>query len=179
MNIRKIFNIPTKEQKQIIDSEVVKIQKIADYFDKILIENRNKDLQEREDKFNLDQTTCSVCKSTKIVNKITNELKSSTQYPQFSFQRPTSRNYTISVDVNHCFDCGNEWKKEYWWSSNEKKWATPKTIYTYYDTFKTWAEEGFKFGISDYEDFHAESMYKVFTNVSLKTHRKLFKSIFN
>lgn len=174
--IRKIFGILSEEQKLIISNQYLLILEIVKKE-----ENKIKDkLKIKENEFEAKQATCNACKSNNIVNKIAQEIHTGTNLPRFIFQQQTTYSYTTKLNINHCSDCGNEWEKKRWRDTLDYKMRDNyrKIILNAIkdkDKYPSWFELKVN---KEYKDFYAESMHKFFGELSIKTYRKVFKSIF-
>lgn len=190
MNLRKFFNIPNKEQEQLIQDGIVKLTSIAD---KISIERNNKDYEST----NRLNSICPNCNSTTVVNKISRVQGSGNISGSFSlFGGGLYGSGSIDTnEVNHCNSCGNEWKKYKWniTTTNELIYNWLNHINDYYKTNDEWLRKHYKETIQILKDIPAESLYIWFDehsyssslyystkeNLSLKIIRKYFKSVYD
>lgn len=172
-NIKKKFNIQSTEQKLIVSEECVIILKFINEKQKKWNERADVEYQKDKDNFDKKQNTCSACGSTKVVNKIIQKIKTSTNYPRFVFQQPTKYSYSVDDEIRHCSDCGNEWYKRKWYESYLYKKRTPD-----FKSFIIKKEHMLK-GYQEINKLHAESLYKAFDKeIPLDRLRCDFKSIF-
>ncbi len=106
MNIHKVLNIPDKKQNIIINGDIKivirKCDAIAKMEYKELLENNK-----------IHDSQCSICKNTKVINKISHVQGKTSIVNNFKFGFGSiTTNTTIdTVEVNHCTNCGNEWIK--------------------------------------------------------------------
>jgi len=115
VNLRKIFNIPNKEQKRLIDLHVEILKDHANTQDR---DYSRKHLQYQED----HDGTCPNCGKKEIVNKISRVQGEGSVGGSFAlgFGSVHGSSSTDTNSVNHCNSCGNQWKKY----SYEVKWSS-------------------------------------------------------
>jgi len=108
MNLRKIFNLPTRAQKALLEQDkkdiLIKCEVIA-----------QKEWQDQKKNQEYHDNICPNCRASKadIVNKIRNihgkgDVSGSFR---FGFGSVNGHMEIDTYDVNHCNKCGNEWKK--------------------------------------------------------------------
>lgn len=106
MNLRKFFNYPDENQKSLLSADLdVIMSKCADI---AYSENHEqRDLKKRHD------SVCPRCRKNNIVDKIRDVQGKGNVSGSFSLGfGDVSGNMLIkSESVNHCNDCGHEWKK--------------------------------------------------------------------
>ena len=190
MNLRKFFNVPNKEHKQLIQDGITKLKYIAN---DIVSEENSKGF----DSANLINSTCPNCGSNVVVNKIARVQGSSNITGTFSlFGGSLYGSGKIDTnEVNHCNSCGNEWKKAKWYvtitSSIICGWLN--YIYQYNETIDNWTNKRTKEILQLLKDVPAESLYECLNeydysnklyistieNLSLKILRKYFKSVYD
>jgi len=106
MNLHKIFDVHSQEQKTMIDADKELIMiKCA-----VIATEEWKDQKEAENSHN---TVCPKCHEKKIVNKIrqvvgVGKFEGSIV---FGFGHINGTTTIDTVEVNSCTKCGNEWKK--------------------------------------------------------------------
>jgi hypothetical protein len=106
--IRKLFNIPTKSQRVLIDADIQNIMNKCD----VIASSEYRDQKEAQES---RDSVCPNCRARKsdIVNKVRQVEGSGNVSGSFSLGFG-SINGSMSIDtneVNHCNKCGNEWKK--------------------------------------------------------------------
>lgn len=170
MNIRKIFNLTSPEQKFIIQQEIAEFNKIVE--EKVVEINTS----EKNIKIRIN-SSCPKCGGDITVNKIANVVSE-------------QRNIIETKEINHCCFCGNQWKKY------EGSFVTKLDIERRYANILTNAlnndekNEDFFILMEKINLFCAETIYQIinkrvlewyeeFDTVKMKTIRKYFKSIFN
>src|SRR6266403_759721 len=74
-NIKKKLNIQSTEQKNIVSDEYTIVMNFINETQKKWDKRTDDEYQKDKDRFEKSQNTCSVCGSTKIVNKIISQIK--------------------------------------------------------------------------------------------------------
>lgn len=106
MNLRKFFNYPDENQKSILATDLDKVMnKCGDIAYTEHVEQRK--LKNRSD------GSCPKCRKINIVDKIRDVQGKGNISGSFSlgFGDVSGSMYISSESVNHCNDCGHEWKK--------------------------------------------------------------------
>jgi len=106
MGLRKILNIITKKEKNIIDNDIEKILSGCDNIASVEWD------EQRENQVAHDGQ-CPKCRSKDVVNKIADIHGKGKVGGDFKLGFG-SINGGFNIDtheVNHCNDCGNQWKK--------------------------------------------------------------------
>jgi len=107
--IRKFLNLPNRDQSKILSDGREQMISIASEIRR----EKNDNERKREVEKN---SNCPNCKGKKIVNKISRVEGSG--YVSGSFIYGSGSIYgsskTDTNEVNHCNDCGNQWKKYDW-----------------------------------------------------------------
>lgn len=170
MNLRKIFNLTSPEQKFIIQQEI-------DEFTKI-VEEKVAEINTSEKNFKIRiNSSCPKCGGNIIVNKLSNVVSEQIYFIE-------------TKEINHCCFCGNQWKKY------EGSFVTKSDIERRYANILSNAlnndekNEDFLELMKKINLFCAETIYHIinkrvlewyeeFDTVKMKTIRKYFKSIFN
>ena len=185
MNLRKIFNVPNENQKKLIEQDYKRMEKIAQ---KMANEH---DVMESEYQENHDGK-CPNCGATKIVNKIARTQGSGSVSGSFAlgFGSIDGSSSSDTNSVNHCNECGNQWKKyqpNYKWTTDIfKEWM--KHIIQYFDGEQwNWIEKTMK--LLQEHNPYAETMYMILNeincdlyrsdNLGLMRLRKLYKSVYD
>jgi len=185
MNLRRLFGIPSQEQKALIDADTELIMKKC----AVIATEEWKDQKDAEVSHN---TVCPNCHSKKdVVNKVRQVIGQGKFEGSivFGFGHMGGITTIDTVDVNSCMKCGNEWKKF------KAKYITEKDILrvllkyliqlkeTPSENKYTWKIEG----ISVFEDSHAETVHELMQKnkpylpkiLSLFKLRKQYKSVYN
>ncbi|SRR6266403_270829 len=172
-NIKKKLNIQSTEQKNIVSDEYTIVMNFINETQKKWDKRTDDEYQKDKDRFEKSQNTCSVCGSTKIVNKIISQIKTRTNYPRFVFQQPTKYSYSVNDEIRHCSDCGNEWYKRSWYDSyfyTKRRSDFKSFLIKRKHLLKSYTE---------INKLHAESLYKAFDReIPLYQLRCDFKSVF-
>jgi DNA-directed RNA polymerase subunit M/transcription elongation factor TFIIS len=107
MNLRRLFGLPSKQQKALIDADMGLIMKKC----AVIAKEEWQDQKNAEESHN---SVCPNCHSKKdIVNKI-RQVTGTGKYEGsivFGFGRINGITTIDTVEVNACMKCGNEWKK--------------------------------------------------------------------
>lgn len=107
MNLRKIFNIPNKEQKALIKKEIELIEDLAEK-EAFRLTNNSREYAKNSNNI------CSHCRATEenIVNKIQHVKGEGKASGSFMFGTGSiyGDSHVDTSEVRHCNKCGNQWK---------------------------------------------------------------------
>lgn len=176
MNLRKLFNFPSKSQKDLICKETVELLLIAQ-------EKASEQNSKSYDTAKILNGKCPKCGGLNLVDKISNVGGSG--YVSGDLFGVYGSSEIRTVAVNHCCNpnCGHEWKKaeKYYHDKNgvirSWSWAIGRTIN---GRPESWDVDN----MSSISKYHAESLCKIFNNCGwiqhdIKDLRKIFKSIYD
>ncbi|MDA3779456.1 MAG: hypothetical protein PF487_04415 [Bacteroidales bacterium] len=106
MGLRKILNITTKKEKNIINDDIEKILFNCDSIGSVEME------EQKENQMTHDGQ-CPKCRGKDIVNKIADIQGKGRIGNDFKlgFGNVNGLLNINTVEVNHCSNCGNQWKK--------------------------------------------------------------------
>jgi ssDNA-binding Zn-finger/Zn-ribbon topoisomerase 1 len=185
MDLRKIFNIPNEDQKELIEQDYEKMKNVAK---DLASEISRIEIEYQED----HDGKCPNCGKSNIVNKITRTQGSGSVSGSFAlgFGNIYGSSLTDTNGVNHCNECGNQWKKYEsdlkWYNDFFKQWIRD-IIDNYGDNQYSWVEKTMK--LLKENDPYAETMYKIYKEVNydlyrsddltLRNLRKLYKSVYD
>lgn len=178
--IRKLFNLLSKKEIEIIELDNQVMKSIA----KKLADEHNDSERKIEKKYN---NICPNCRSKKIVNKISNVSgEGNISGSLFWFDGDS---YVGTKEVNHCSECGNQWKKY-----ESDFYSTESVIADWINDLFSILESHKNEAIKIFNDnnIHAESIwriynkklyyrcyYKIGNKISLSLLRKSFKSMYD
>jgi len=179
MNTRKLFNIPSKAQKELLkqEEELIVSRCIA------LANSEN--LEQRENQKSHD-SRCPNCNGKDIVNKISHvQGKGSIDgLHRFGFGSVKGTFLIDTGEVNHCKTCGNEWIKY------KIKYATKDQIlrvtFRYFDEILTnpkekrypWKQDALKI----FDECTAEAIHRLCrkssNNLTLRILRRYYRTVY-
>lgn len=184
MNFRKLFGIPSKQQKVLIDSDTESIKKKC-----AVIANNEWNEQKEQKKFS--DSFCPKCHEKEIVNKVRQVIGIGKFEGSilFGFGHLHGATTIETLEVNSCVKCGNEWKKfktKYVAETDILRVALKYLVQINENSSEkkhTWKMET----ISIFDDCYAETIHTLmYVNkpyipkvLSLFTLRKQYKSIYN
>lgn len=157
MNLRKYFNHPNASQKKMISDGADMLISLANERSAEL--NRQKSASVKN-----HNSICPMCKKSSIVNKIAQVQGSGSVSGSFGpFGGGLYGSSSIDTnEVNHCNDCGNQWKKEkmkYIWEM--------AVVSTWIDDINTSQDKEYEFAkrtlkMLKEKEIPAESIWKLF-----------------
>jgi len=180
MNLRKLLNIPSKAQKELLNQEEELIVSRC-----IALAN-TENLEQKENQKSHD-SRCPHCNGKDIVNKIGHVQGKGSVSGSFKlgFGSVSGTILIDTVEVNHCNTCGNEWIKY------KIKYATKdqilKVTFRYLGEIITnpkekrypWKQDAVKI----FDNCTAEAIYRLcrknLNNLNLRILRLHYKSIYN
>jgi hypothetical protein len=181
---RKFFNILSKEQQKLIDDGCSVLKALATKKASSCIEHD----RERE---KINNSTCPLCNSNKIVNKISNvEGKGNVSGSLYCGSGSIYGSSKINTsEVNHCSTCGNQWKKysRKYISSDDilAGWfndinAVYEGIYSYGDkTVELLKDIPAESLLVEFENVENDCYYSTQNNITLKFLKTKFKSVWD
>lgn len=180
IKIKKFFNIQNLEQKKLISEQYEEILKIAENDSTLYYLEYSKN----DEKYN---TTCPICQSKSVVNKIAQVIGSGNVSGNlFGVYGSSSLD---TNEVSHCSKCGNQWKKQ-----KTKYKDDDDFIADYLNNLVTHFEGQYTFAEKNYlklKKYYAETIFKLIKNygnncypstqetLTLELLRKKFPSIFD
>ena len=153
MNLRKFFNLPNKHQKNLINVGFEQLDNLAE--SKKVKHNKNENQYESD-----HNGICPLCRNKKIVNKISRVQGSGevSGYMSFGSGSIYGSSSIDTSEVNHCNDCGNEWKKyKYNWYSKDD---ILREIMSHLDYALKGEYHFYDEILDELEDIPAESIYR-------------------
>lgn len=182
--IKKLFNITNSDQKSLIKKQL----------DEIVVMATNDSDEDFKLKNRIERNTngvCPKCKNENIVDKIAQVVGDGSVGGDFMFGFGSvfGGSKIDTNEVNHCSDCGHQWKKY------EPRFNFISDIlYGYLNDICTYHERGSEWAaktIEKLKPYHAETIYELFKEyghgcyystketIKLKLLRKYFTSIFD
>ena len=169
MNIRKILNLPTKEQKLVLNKDIKKIMEGCDSIASV-------EWKEQKENQKSHDGQCPNCRVQKdIVEKIRQVKGKGNVGGDFKLGFG-SINGSLDIDtheVNHCNNCGNQWKKfetKYITNTDIIKVALNYLGDIYHDPERnktySWKHDAIKV----FEDCHAEAIKLLVNKYDYKLH---------
>jgi len=107
--IRKKFNLPNKEEKELLQGTLVQLHAVAKQDDRAYSSEQN----HREQEHNGTCPHCGNSDRTDIVNRIGRVQGKGSVHGDFrlGYGSVYGSSSTDTSEINHCNKCGNEWKK--------------------------------------------------------------------
>ena len=181
MNIRKILNIPNKQQKTFIQLSKEIILNKCDVI-------AREEMKEQQDNKLFHDSQCPICKSKKdIINKIVNiqSLNHIEGNFKFGFGKIKTVITTNTYKVNHCNSCSNEWEKY-----KTKPISQTNILNVAFKYLKEILEDPEKNKqdykietIQVFDNLYAETLYELNvwkrTDIKLSVLRKHYKSVYD
>ena len=167
MNLRKLFNIPTKYHESLIEKGKLEFLQYVK-----TVSDKNYEQEKQNEKFVNGKCKCGC---TVIVDKISEVKGSGSSYGDFIFGSGViTSSFSVKTNkINHCTSCGNQWVK---YKQNFQRFSPSDIMIGIFDDISSVGGE-FTYGLTTIEKLQnipAETLWLIFKTVC--DHSRMWES---